>query len=290
MISKPPILNYNVKSGKIKISYKKNLPKISRDQYIEIRGGSFRNIIDPQSERFKSTTLYILSYPENMPIYLDFMLMGYTPLLIDNIIPGEKIISINKKNKHKVMIEPGKDNVLIRPQDLKHAQKEFSIWDYEVSEKNFLNPICGICFENIPQSNLNEWIGLYSYPFDLGIIKISGEIFSNLERGEGEIIIGIIGKDMNNAFYLSEEKLSFFDFMKSTKSKVDYNIITNLESPIDFKIEINSNKKSITYIIHNRKLQSFYYNEFSEIRLYIESKNKYFNNMKIIKDLNIEYD
>ncbi len=290
LIGKPPILDHSIKAGNLKVTYKKISSKLARDQYLNIRGGSYQNIIDPQPEIFKNTTLYLMSYPENLPVYIDSLLFGYTPLLLDGTIPGERNLSISKKLKTRIFIKPGIDNILIRPEKLLDAQKEVSIWDLNLSDKSLLNPNCGICFDNIPDTYLNDWISIYSYPLEVGRIQISGELFSSLERGIGDIAIGILDEKFNGAYYFSEDKMSLFNFYNSNKSIADFIFKKNLDYSISFLMEIDSISQKINFYSDNKKLYSFNYKIKSGMRLYIAAKSKIYSNIKIIKKLNIIYD
>ena len=290
VIGRPPIINYKIKSGPIKISYKKINSNIIRDKFLNLRGGSSMNIIDSEEGNFVNTTLYLWSYPLGLPIFRDGISIGYTPLFFNSMLPGVKYISINENKNNKINIKQGVDNVLMKLKNLEDGVKEPFIWDLKNSGSLNLDISCGVCFTNPYKNYLDEWAGIYTHPLEKGNINISGNFFPIIERGEGEFIIGMYNDTINQSIYFHEDMLWVFDFINSNKSLSSYKFNINDDNLLSFKIKINHNKNIIYFFINNEKIHSSIFKNDGEWRFYIAAKGSIYNQINILKNINFMYD
>ena len=290
VIGRPPIINYKIKSGPNKISFKKINSNINRDKFFNLRGGSSINIIDSEEGNFVNTTLYLWSYPLGLPIFRDGFSIGYTPLFINSMLPGVKFISINENKNNKIYIKQGVDNVLMKLKNLEDGVKEPFIWDLKNSGSLNLDITCGICFTNPYKNYVDEWAGIYTHPLEKGNIKISGNFFPIMERGEGEFIIGMYNDSINQSIYFHEDRIWVFDFINSNKSLTSYKFNINDDNLLSFTIKINQNKNIIYFFINNEKIHSSIFKNEGEWRLYIAAKGPIYNQINILKNINFMYD
>ena len=290
LIGRPPILNYKVKSGSLKLSFKKVHSNLIRDKYYNLRGGASYNLIDLENGNFVNTTLYLWSHPLNLPVFRDGLLIGSTPLFINSILPGMKTISINENKNNKLNIKQGEDNVLLKLQDLENGVNEPFIWDLKNSGSLNLDTTCGICFTNPNKNYLDDWTGIYTHPLDKGNIKISTKLFPIIERGEGEFLIGMFNDSISQSIYFHEDRIWIFDFLNSNKSINSYKFDTNDDSELSFNIKINYINKFISFYINNKKIHSSNFNREGEWRLYIAAKGSIYSKINILKNINFKYD
>jgi hypothetical protein len=288
VIGRPPIINYKIKSGPNKISFKKINSNINRDKFFNLRGGSSINIIDSEEGNFVNTTLYLWSYPLGLPIFRDGFSIGYTPLFINSMLPGIKFISINENKNNKIYIKQGVDNVLMKLKNLEDGVKEPFIWDLKNSGSLNLDITCGICFTNPYKNYVDEWAGVYTHPLEKGNIKISGNFFPLMERGEGEFIIGMYNDSINQSIYFHEDMVWVYDFINSNKSLTSYKFNINDDNLLSFTIKINKN--IIYFFINNEKVHSSIFKNEGEWRLYIAAKGPIYNQINILKNINFMYD
>jgi hypothetical protein len=290
VIGSPPILNYKVKSGSLKITFKKVHSNLMRDKFYNFRGGSSYNLIDLENGNFVNTTLYLWSHPLNLPVYRDGIVIGSTPLFMNSILPGLKSISINENKDSKINIKQGEDNVLIKLQELEDGVSEPFIWDLKNSSSLHLDTTCGICITNPDKNYIDEWTGIFTHPLEKGNIKISGKLFSIVERGEGEFLIGMFNDSIRQSIYFNDDRIWIFDFLNSNKSINSYKFDSSDDSELTLTIKINYINNLINFYINNKKIHSSKFNREGEWRLYIAAKGSIYNKINILKNINFLYD
>ena len=174
--------------------------------------------------------------------------------------------------------------------NLEDGVKEPFIWDLKNSGSLNLDITCGICFTYPYKNYVDEWAGIYTHPLEKGNIKISGNFFPIMERGEGEFIIGMYNDSINQSIYFHEDRVWVYDFINSNKSLTSYKFNINDDNLLSFTIKINQNKNIIYFFINNEKVHSSIFKNEGEWRLYIAAKGPIYNQINILKNINFMYD
>ena len=287
-IGKMKIENYRSRRGLIKVEFRKKGKVQNGEINIYLRGGESKNIVDPFNLQNSTTTLYLSSIPINLPVFRDGINIGSTPFLISNISPGEKFISIQETGNYKLNIKKGRDNILIRPNSLKNVYDSSILWN----SKNLFNITLDLenhfSIMNNSKGFLDKWNGIESFPLSEGNLKISGEFLNSIDRGLGEILLGIYNEDICPSIHLNEEKINIFDF--KIKNNNLFSIIQkDLNSKIKFQFEINNKKKEIILSINSKEIIISKYKEFGEMKIYISVKGQIYNKINILDIFNVQY-
>lgn len=282
-----PIKNKPVKIGNRKITFKKKNSVVTREKNIYVRSGVYLNILDPYVSSYNPTSLYLYSEPRNLPIFRESIKIGNTPLLLNNINPGELFISINTSKSQDLLIKPGITNILVRPENIANALEKSILWDLNNLGELQVDFNNGLGFINTSGEFINEWSGLHTHILSKGVIEIVAELFPPEELKESEIILGTFGGVVGPSVSIEGDKFSVFDFRLNNRDIKSFKILNPEKTPRVFKFIIYPNKIKVYF--NNDKFFETDYILKNDWRFFISCKGAIFNRINVLKNLSFKY-
>ena len=282
-----PIKNKSVKVGNRKISFKKKNSVLTRDKEIYVRSGVYQNILDPYISSYNPTSLYLFSEPRNLPIYRESIKIGSTPLLLNNINPGEIFISINSPKSQNLMIKPGMTNILVRPENSSNALEKSILWDLNNIGELQVDFNNGLGFINNSGEYITNWSGLHTQILSNGTIEIIAELFPPEELKESEIILGTFGDGVGPSVSIEGDKFSVFDFRLNNRDIKTFKILNPETTSRILRFIVYPNKIKIYF--NNEKFFETDYILKNDWRFFISCKGAIFNRINVLKKLSFKY-
>jgi hypothetical protein len=282
-----PIQNKPIKSGRRIITFRKKNSLVTREREIFARPGKYLNILDPFINSYNPTSLYLYSEPRDLPVYRESIKIGSTPLLINNVSPGETYISINSIESNEIILKPGITNILVRPENAINAFDDTTIWDLKNIgnlKPDFTN---GLGFINDSGEYISEWSGLHTHILNKGKIEIIADLYPAEEFKETEVIIGVFDGNAGPSVSLEGDNFSVYDFRKNNRDLKSYKII-NPESNLK-KIKFLINYNNIKIYFNNEKIFDSEISLKNEWRFFISCKGAIYNRVNVLKNLSFKY-